>query len=79
VWTHLVVTYDGAQLKLYVDGALVGTTAQTGAIVASDGKLTIGGNTFWGEYFTGLIDDVRIYNRPLSITEIQTNMGSPVQ
>jgi hypothetical protein len=39
--------------------------------------LFIGGNTYWGEYFAGLIDGVRLYNRALSIVEIQTNMLTP--
>ena len=32
----------------------------------------------WGEYFNGLIDEVRVYNRALSLTEIQTDMNTPV-
>ena len=36
----------------------------------------IGGNTVWGEYFAGLIDEVRIYNRALSAAEIQTDMNT---
>ena len=38
----------------------------------------IGGNTMWGEYFAGLIDEVRIYNRALSAAEIQNDMNTPV-
>jgi hypothetical protein len=33
----------------------------------------------WGEYFAGLIDDVRVYNRALSAAEITTDMNTPVQ
>ena len=40
--------------------------------------LRIGGNAIWGEYFSGLIDEVRIYNRALTPTEIQTDMNTPV-
>ena len=40
--------------------------------------LRIGGNTVWGEYFTGLIDEVRIYGRALSRAEIQTDMTTPI-
>jgi hypothetical protein len=32
----------------------------------------------YGEYFQGLIDEVRVYNRALSVTEIQTDLNSPV-
>ena len=50
----------------------------SGAIVTSTGALRIGGNTIWGEYFHGLIDEVRIYNRALTATEIQSDMNRPV-
>ena len=35
VWSHLAVTYDGAQLRLYVNGVQVADRAQTGAIAPS--------------------------------------------
>ena len=74
-WTHLAATYDGATLRLYVDGSLAGSVAATGAIATSAGALRIGGNTLWGEYFQGLIDEVRVYNRALSQAELQADMA----
>ena len=69
--------YDGTTQRLYVDGAQVGSLAAAGAIVDVDlGALRIGGNSIWGEYFAGLIDEVRIYNRALTQTEIQADMNS---
>src|SRR5207248_2205422 len=50
-WKHLAVTYDGASLRLYVDGALARTVAQTGAMTPSTGPLRIGGNSIWPEWF----------------------------
>jgi hypothetical protein len=44
----------------------------------SDELLHIGGNAVWGEYFAGLIDNVRIYNRALTVGQIQTDMNAPV-
>jgi hypothetical protein len=41
--------------------------------------LRIGGNSLWGEYFEGRIDEVRIYNRALAATEIQADMNRGVQ
>ena len=69
-WTHLASTYDGSTQKLYVNGQLAGNRPQTGTIAVSNGKLRIGGNSIWGEYFTGQIDEVRIYNRALTQSEI---------
>src|SRR5439155_9838817 len=68
-------TYDGANLRMYVNGTLVRTQAVTGSIVETSGALRIGGNSVWGEYFSGLIDEVRIYSRALSQSEIQTDMN----
>ena len=77
-WTHLAVTYDGASLRLYVNGTQVGSRPQSGSLLVSDGPLTLGGNRVWGEHFAGLIDEVRIYNRALSSTEIAADMTEPL-
>jgi chitodextrinase len=77
-WAHLSETYDGTTMRLYVNGVQVASKAQTGSINVSTGALRIGGDSIWGEYFKGMIDDVRIYNRALSATEIQTDMNTPV-
>jgi O-glycosyl hydrolase len=77
-WAHLAVTYDASTLRLYVNGTEVASRSQTGNITTSTGALRIGGNAVWGEYFSGLIDEVRIYNRALSAAEIQTDMTTPI-
>ena len=78
-WVHLAVTYDRTSLKIYVNGALAATRAQTGQIVVSGAVLRIGGNnSFTGEFFAGLIDEVRVYNRALSLAEIQSDMTTPI-
>ena len=77
-WSHLAVTYDGATIRLYVNGTQVSTRAKTGSFTASSNPLQIGGNLVYGQFFTGLIDEVRVYNRALSATEIQSDMGRPV-
>jgi hypothetical protein len=77
-WTHLAATYDGANQRLYVNGVQVASRSQTGAITTSTGALRIGGNSMWGEYFQGRIDEVRVYSRVLAQTEIQTDMNTAV-
>ncbi len=77
-WSHLAVTLGGGTLRLYVDGVQVATAAVSGAISATAQPLRIGGNSLWGEYFAGLLDDVRIYNRALTAAEIQADMQTPV-
>jgi concanavalin A-like lectin/glucanase superfamily protein len=69
-WTHVAVTYDGATLRLFVNAVERGTLAVSGSLAGSTGPLRIGGNAVWDEHFSGRIDEVRIYNRPLTATEI---------
>ena len=78
VWTHLAASYDGAALRLYVNGTQVAQTAVSGAILASASPLRVGGNGVWGEYYNGLIDEVRVYNRALSSGQIQSDMNRGV-
>jgi Concanavalin A-like lectin/glucanases superfamily/Cadherin-like domain/Bacterial Ig domain len=80
VWTHIATTYDGATQRFYVNGALVASRAHTGSMSTSNSPLRIGGNNAWsGEFFQGLIDEVRIYNRALSAAEVQADMNTPVR
>ena len=78
-WTHLAATYDGTTLRIFVNGVQVGTRSVSGALLTSTGALRLGGNSIWGEYFQGRLDDIRIYNRALSAAQIQADMASPVQ
>src|SRR5262249_54057381 len=77
-WSHVAVTYDGAAIRLYVNGAQVSSVARTGPITTSTDPLRIGGDPFYGQYFQGTIDEVRIYNRALSAAEVQTDMNTAI-
>ena len=77
-WSHLAVTYDGTTIRLYVNGTLAASQNLVGSMPNSAGGLRLGGNNVWGEWFAGRIDDVRLYNRALSQTELQTDMNTPV-
>ncbi len=77
-WTHLAATYDGSTLRLFVNGTQVGSVAASGSVQVSGNPLRIGGNSLFGEYFQGRIDEVRIYNRALGVAEVQRNMTTPV-
>jgi hypothetical protein len=74
VWTHIALTYDGSALRLFFNGAQVGAADARGAITNGGGPLRIGGNFIGGGWFKGVIDEVRIYNRPLALPEIQRDM-----
>ncbi|MEV7968783.1 LamG-like jellyroll fold domain-containing protein [Sphaerisporangium sp. NPDC088356] len=77
-WSHIAVTYDGAKLQFYVDGTMTAERDFSGSLRADGGPLRIGGNSVWGEHFSGLIDEVRVYNRALPETEIQSDKDTPV-
>ena len=76
---YLVETYDGSTLRFYVNGAQVSSVARTGSILTSTNPLQIGSDSIYGQYFNGLIDEVRIYNTALSAAQIQTDMATPVE
>jgi hypothetical protein len=57
-WTHLAATYDGTIQRLYVNGTQVAQRPQTGPIQVSSSPLRMGGNSIWGEFFRGRIDEV---------------------
>jgi len=65
-WRHIVATYqNGVGRRVYVDGNLICSDAASGTLVTSNAPVIIGG----GE--KELMDDFKIYNRALSLTEIQ--------
>ena len=72
VWYHIVGTYgQGGSIKTYVNAKLDRDQQTTNILAASSGPLKIGCEPFSGEcLFNGLIDDLRIYNYPLSETEV---------
>jgi hypothetical protein len=64
-WTHVAVTYDAGVARTYIDGDLRNTFNGSGAIVDADTNyslFTVGGRSVWAEYFSGQIDEVRIWN-----------------
>jgi hypothetical protein len=77
-WTHVAATYDATTLRLYVNGVQVGSTPRTGALATSTNPLTIGGDPIYGQYFTGLIDEVRVYSTALSASQIQSDMSAAI-
>ena len=81
-WTHVAARYDGAQMRIFINGTLdTATTAATNANtpIATTAPVLIGGDSsrhhFIGgdssrHHFHGHLDDVSIYNRALSDSEI---------
>ncbi|KAB7728620.1 hypothetical protein F5984_17415 [Rudanella paleaurantiibacter] len=71
VWQFITIVYDGTTLKWYKDGVPLFQIPKTGNIIGTTSDLIIGAFADRTQsLFNGAIDDVRIYNRALSITEI---------
>ncbi|MFH0731272.1 MAG: LamG domain-containing protein [Pseudomonadota bacterium] len=69
-WHQVTVTYDGQSRKMYLDSELIGSDVPGEHSVPTASNLTIG-LAYSGQYFNGILDDIRIYNRALSVAEIQ--------
>ncbi len=70
-WHHLLATYNGSELKLYLNGVLVNTTTTNIQLVSNSlTDLFIGSEFSNFRYFNGKIDDVGIWNRALTEQEI---------
>ena len=64
LWHRVALVWDGASRNLYVDETLVAADAQGGLVPCTGGlNIGCGSDQSVGSFFTGLIDDVRIYNR----------------
>ncbi len=85
-WHHVAGTYDGAALRLYIDGGLKAKTPHTGSIspmlpnsflsIGSEEGRSICRECMHSRYFSGLLDEIKIYSRALTEDEIQTDMNS---
>ncbi|MBD3181797.1 hypothetical protein GF312_05865 [Candidatus Poribacteria bacterium] len=74
-WYHIAYTYDGEMVRSYVNGEIDFERAHQGAVVIDTSVLAIGGGYFQNnEYFLGLLDEVRVYDRALEQDEVQKNM-----
>jgi RHS repeat-associated protein len=77
-WTHLAATFDGIYQRLYVNGDLAASVEAGMPAPTASEPLRIGGNAIWGEFFRGVIDELRIYNRPLTEIEIECDVQTPI-
>ena len=82
-WSHLAAVFDDAAntYTLYINGTAVSTQSETTAPVPNTQALVFGqsGCSSCGfERWRGLIDDVRIYNKARTATEVQTDMNNGV-
>ena len=77
-WVHLAGTFDGQTMRLYMNGAEQGTLARPGALHSNTKPLCLG-NYDAGHlaHFTGLLDEVKFYDRALSAEEVLSQASAP--
>ena len=78
-WHHVAMTRSGATIKLYVDGVLDNTVTTGLANIVTSEAIYVGarGGGYFGivDYFTGTMDDLRIWNVARTAAEISANMN----
>jgi hypothetical protein len=75
-WTHVASTYNGSRLAVWINGVQAGSRAVTGRTCSNNRPLAIGAKNYPGAgileaFWDGQLDDVRLYRRALSATEIR--------
>jgi len=73
-WYHVVATLDNQYVRLYVNNVKYETLNTIGTVMSNHSIHTKIGTWITSNYFQGLIDEVRIYNRALSLEEVRGNM-----
>ena len=77
-WHSIDAVYDGSKMYVYLDGTASATTYdQSGVIGSNTQDLYLGSYGTQGHYWRGLLDDLRIYRRPLSAAEVRAVLRDP--
>jgi hypothetical protein len=74
-WHHIVATYDGTTVRIYLDGALAASGAKSlNTQLGGYGKYTVGADPWWSttlhHYTSGLIDEPKVYNFTLTAGQV---------
>lgn len=72
-WYNIVGSYDGRNMRIFVDTELRDSKAWIGTLLGAQGNLVMGAMVGGTEGFEGVIDEVKIYNRTLTGDEIKEN------
>ncbi|WP_066217710.1 PKD-like domain-containing protein [Formosa haliotis] len=80
-WYHIAVTYNGSIYKLYIDGVEKATAAGNG-VQTNSGLALLGAKqtaTLPNNFYNGWLDELRIWNKALSVDQIREMMNQEIQ
>ena len=77
-WSHLAIVFDGSQVRFYVNGNFVSSAPLAASITARDSLLQMAADARPSQFFRGSLDDVRLYNRAQSQSEVTSDMNAPL-
>lgn len=75
VWYHITMTVTGTTSRIYVNSILAGATSGGGPTVTNTLPIVIGNSYTGGANLDGILDEVRIFNRALTLSEINASMN----
>jgi len=75
-WSHVAVVFNGTQAQFYVNGTLAATRPVPATITARGNQLRIGADANTQQFYKGAIDDLRVYKRALTASEVQADMNA---
>lgn len=77
-WVHLAGTFDGQTMRVYMDGELCGAMDRPGPAKPNDFSLCLGSyEAGHVAYFTGLLDEVKLYDQALTAEQIRSHAARP--
>ena len=76
-WYHVVITRDVTSLKIYINGGLAGASTVGSGNFTAFNRIIIGDSSV-GELWAGKINDVRLYNRALTSTEVLESLHGKI-
>ena len=78
VWSHLAIVWNGSTVQFYVNGAPVSSGSLSASITARGNPLRLGADADPWQFYGGLLDDMRIYNRAQTAAEVQADMNTGI-
>jgi Concanavalin A-like lectin/glucanases superfamily len=77
-WSHLAIVFNGSQAQFYVNGTSAGSKPLNATMTARGQLLRVGADADPSQFYRGLLDNLRIYNRTLTASEVQSDMSAAV-